>query len=140
MAVKIIESVFDPWQEIHTYQDQHLQQHRKYGATTSFVGTMRDFNQDTTVHSMILEHYPEMTKKYIEKIESEARQKWPVPGCLVIHRFGEILPDEPIMMVTVWTAHRAEGFEACRYIVDELKARAPFWKKEQLDNGQRWVD
>ena len=139
MTCEIRETAFDPWQETQQYQSSQLSD-GKYGATASFVGTMRDFNQGDDVGSMHLEHYPGMTERHLQKICDEARARWELLDCLIIHRVGEILPNQPIVLTVVWSAHRKEAFEACRYLMEELKTRAPFWKKEGLGDGQRWVD
>jgi len=139
MPAEIRSQLFDPWQETLRYQQQHLQA-GKYGATASFVGTMRDFNQGDDVTAMTLEHYPGMTESYLQKICDEAQQKWDLLDCLIIHRVGDISPAEPIVLTVVWSAHRREAFDACRYLMEELKSRAPFWKKEGLTEGHRWVD
>ncbi len=139
MPADIRTAPFDPWQETQQYQQAHLEA-GKYGATASFVGTMRDFNQGDDVTSMTLEHYPGMTESYLGKICDEAMQRWELIDCLIIHRVGEIHPNDPIVLTVVWSAHRKEAFEACRYLMEELKSRAPFWKKEGLENGHRWVD
>jgi molybdopterin synthase catalytic subunit len=89
---------------------------------------------------MTLEHYPGMTEKELERIIGEAHERWQLLDELVIHRVGELLPNEPIVLVAVWSAHRKDAFEACRHIMEALKSRAPFWKKERLDQGVRWVD
>ena len=136
---KIHSTPFDPWKETQHYQQTQLEQ-GKYGATASFVGTMRDFNQGDDVTSMTLEHYPGMTENYLDKICDEAKQRWDLIDCLIIHRVGEIHPNDPIVLTVVWSAHRKEAFEACRYLMEELKSRAPFWKKEGLNEGDRWVD
>jgi len=139
--IKIIDSVFDPFESQKDYQNQSMEGKTDYGATASFVGTMRDFNEGDEVSVMELEHYPEMTKKQLNEIIDKASEKWPVQNSLIIHRVGKILPGEPIMMVAVWSAHRAAAFDACRFLMEELKHRAPFWKKEQLTaGGSRWVD
>jgi molybdopterin synthase catalytic subunit len=101
---------------------------------------MRDFNQGQPVAAMTLEHYPGMTEGYLEKISAEARQRWPLLDTLVIHRVGPLTPAEPIVLVAAWSAHRADAFAACRYLIDELKTRAPFWKLEQLPDRERWVE
>ncbi|HED34356.1 MAG TPA: molybdenum cofactor biosynthesis protein MoaE [Gammaproteobacteria bacterium] len=143
MPSEIRDCPFDPWKETQHYQQTQLQA-GKYGATASFVGTMRDFNQGDHVTSMTLEHYPGMTENYLDKICEEAKQRWDLLDCLIIHRVGKIMPDEPIVLTVVWSAHRKASFEACRYLMEELKSRAPFWKKEGLGEGhpegQRWVD
>lgn len=142
MPAEVRPQAFDPWQETLQYQQQL--EAGKYGATASFVGTMRDFNQGDDVTSMTLEHYPGMTESYLQKICDEAQQRWDIIDCLIIHRVGEILPNDPIVLTVVWSAHRKAAFEACRYLMEELKSRAPFWKKEGLSDdhpeGHRWVD
>ena len=139
MKIEVRESVFNPWQEIQDYQGS-LGINGSYGATASFVGTMRDFNEGDNVQSMTLEHYPGMTEKHLQKIIVDATQKWQLLDALIIHRVGEIKPDDSIVLVAVWTAHRAQAFDACRFIMEELKSNAPFWKKEVLDDGVRWVE
>lgn len=139
MAVEIRQDVFDPGAEVLRYQER-LGATAKYGATVTFVGTMRDYNDGQTVRRMTLEHYPGMTEKHLQAISDEARRRWDVLDTLIIHRVGEVLPDQPIVLVAVWSAHRAAAFDACRYLIEELKNRAPFWKKEQLQSGARWVE
>ena len=89
---------------------------------------------------MTLEHYPGMTERHIEKVCEEAAEKWDVIDALVVHRYGEISVSEPIVLVAVWSAHRAHAFDACRYIINYLKERAPFWKCESTHQGKRWVE
>ena len=139
MASEIRAQAFDPWQAIQSYQAEHMEA-GKYGACASFVGTMRDFNEGDDVQSMTLEHYPGMTENYLDKICAEAKTRWDIIDCLIIHRVGDISPNDPIVLTAVWSAHRAAAFDACRYLMEELKSRAPFWKKESLPEGERWVD
>lgn len=139
MPIKILSSAFDPWQQTQQHQQTNMQD-GKYGATVSFVGTMRDFNQGDDVSSMTLEHYPGMTESYLDKICDEAIQRWDLIDCLILHRVGEVHPNDPIVLTVAWSAHRKASFEACRYLMEELKSRAPFWKKEDLSEGHRWVD
>jgi molybdopterin synthase catalytic subunit len=139
MQVELRGEGFDPWQEIQRYEKNQSPLVGKYGATSVFVGTMRDFNEGDDVSAMTLEHYPAMTQKHLEKISQEAMQQWDILDTLIIHRFGNILPNDPIVLVVVWSAHRAESFSACRYLIEELKTRAPFWKKEFLEDNVRWV-
>ncbi|MGB5727905.1 MAG: molybdenum cofactor biosynthesis protein MoaE, partial [Thiogranum sp.] len=87
-----------------------------------------------------LEHYPGMTESYLEKISRDAVQRWDLMDSLIVHRVGELLPGEPIVLVAVWSMHRKAAFEASRYLMEELKSKAPFWKKEQLREGARWVE
>ena len=140
MAVMLMPGGFDPWLEIQKYQHSAGIMDGKVGATSIFIGTMRDFNDGDPVKGMTLEHYPGMTEKQLETIVAEAQQQWQVLDCLVIHRVGDILPNEPIVLVAVWTGHRGDAFDASRYIMEALKSRAPFWKKERLlSEDERWV-
>jgi molybdopterin synthase catalytic subunit len=140
MKVEIRPQDFDPYQEVSAYQHEILRADGKYGATAVFVGTMRDFNEGDEVRAMTLEHYPGMTEQYLEKISKEAQQRWDLIDCLIIHRVGDVSPNHPIVVVAVWSAHRAAAYEANRYLMEELKSRAPFWKKETLNQGSRWVE
>lgn len=140
MTIRICDTGFDPYAELGRYQDQRDDAHGKFGATVSFVGTMRDFNENETVQAMTLEHYPGMTERHLERIVAEARQRWDIVDALVVHRVGALQPNEPIVLVAVWAAHRAAAFEAARYLIEELKTRAPFWKKETRARSQRWVE
>ncbi|MEA3244477.1 MAG: molybdenum cofactor biosynthesis protein MoaE [Pseudomonadota bacterium] len=140
MTVEILNRTFDPWHHLAEYQNKGSQRAGQIGATAVFVGTMRDFNQDTSVQGMLLEHYPGMTENYLEKISREAVRRWDLMDSLIVHRVGELLPGEPIVLVAVWSAHRKAAFEASRYLMEELKSKAPFWKKEQLQEGARWVE
>jgi molybdopterin synthase catalytic subunit len=140
MAIKLCAEVFDPYQEIQVYQSANPGNVGAIGATSIFIGTMRDFNEGDAVKGMTLEYYPGMTEKQLEKIIVEAQQQWHVIDTLVVHRVGDILPDQPIVLVAVWTSHRGDAFDACRYIMDALKSKAPFWKKELLQTeDERWV-
>jgi molybdopterin synthase catalytic subunit len=109
------------------------------GAVVTFIGTVRDVNEDAHVLQMTLEHYPGMTEKALEAIVAQARQRFDVYDALVIHRVGELRPSDQIVLVAVTSAHRGEAFDACRFIIDYLKTEAPFWKKEQTPQGDRWV-
>ena len=111
------------------------------GATVSFVGLVRDMNLDDSVSGMTLQHYPGMTEKALRKIVTEASQRWEVQDATVIHRVGELSPSDQIVLVCIASSHRHDAFEACSFIMDYLKTRAPFWKKEMLKDGSsRWVD
>jgi len=140
MTVEILDSAFDPWHYLAEYRNKGAQRSGQFGATAVFVGTMRDFNQDEPVQGMVLEHYPGMTEGHLEKISREAVRRWDLIDSLIVHRVGELLPGEPIVLVAVWSAHRQAAFEASRYLMEELKSKAPFWKKEQLEAGARWVE
>jgi len=141
MQIKIIHQAFDPWKSLSEYQQQQTEHIGKYGATAVFVGTMRDFNEDLTIRDMFLEHYPGMTEKYLEKISQESITKHQLMDVLIVHRVGHIKPDESIVLVAVWSAHRKQAFEACRELMEDLKSKAPFWKKETLKTGEEhWVE
>jgi molybdopterin synthase catalytic subunit len=137
MTAILRDDVFDAWQELALAES--ALDPGSYGACASFVGTMRDFNAGDRVDSMMLEHYPEMTQQFLDRICTEAVSRWKLVECLIIHRYGEIKPGEPIVLTAAWSAHRAEAFDACRFLIEELKARAPFWKKESTESGERWV-
>ena len=94
----------------------------------------------STTGAMFLEHYPGMTEKALDKIVLEARQRWPLLKLEVLHRVGALEPGEPIVFVGVASAHRQAAFDACAFVMDYLKTRAPFWKKEQTADGPRWVE
>lgn len=114
---------------------------KEIGATATFVGLVRDINLDDHVTGMALEHYPGMTEKSLEKIVAEASERWDVIDATVIHRVGELMPSDQIVMVAVASTHRGDSFDACEFIMDYLKTRAPFWKKELLHDGSSsWVD
>ena len=140
MRVEIREQPFDPLAELAHYQESHAELRGRFGATASFVGTMRDINEGDTVQAMVLEYYPGMTERQIERTVDQAAERWPLLEVLVIHRVGELRPNDPIVLVAVWTGHRAAAFDACRFIMEELKSNAPFWKKETLSEGERWVE
>lgn len=109
------------------------------GAIAVFVGLVRDFSEDVDVLAMHLEHYPGMTEKSLEAIVAEARRRWPIHEARVIHRVGDFRPGDQLVLVAVSGGHRGEAFEACAFIMDYLKTRAPFWKKERTARGDRWV-
>ena len=112
----------------------------KVGAVASFVGVVRDLNDGDSVGRMTLEHYPGMTEKAIEAIVAEARSRWDLIDVTVVHRVGELKPTDQIVLVVVASGHRGEAFAACEFIMDYLKTRAPFWKKEETPQGGRWVE
>jgi molybdopterin synthase catalytic subunit len=141
VKVKICTEAFKPWQELQNYQDTVLGNSANFGATSIFIGTMRDYNEGVGVQSMTLEYYPGMTEKQLEKIIADAEQRWQIIDTYVVHRVGQIKPDDTIVLVAVWSSHRGDAFDACRFIMEALKSTAPFWKKEVLDSGQtRWVE
>lgn len=110
------------------------------GAVASFVGLARDMNEGSGVAAMTLEHYPGMTEKALKEVVDSARARWTLQDVTVIHRVGRLLPGDPIVLVAVASRHRGEAFAACEYIMDFLKTQAPFWKKEETPEGERWVE
>ena len=113
---------------------------KRIGAVASFVGTVRDLNDASQVSTLTLEHYPGMTEKALTRIVDDARQRWNIYDALVVHRVGTLEPGDQIVLVAVTSAHRGESFAACEFIMDYLKTRAPFWKKERTPDGERWVE
>jgi len=112
----------------------------RVGAVAAFIGLVRDINDAAAVTTLTLEHYPGMTEKALARIVDEAKSRWSVYDALVVHRVGELRPTDQIVLVVVTGAHRGEAFAACEFIMDYLKTRAPFWKKEQTPAGERWVE
>jgi molybdopterin synthase catalytic subunit len=110
------------------------------GGLASFVGLVRDANDGQAVRAMTLEHYPGMTEKALEDICAQAHARWELLDTVVIHRIGPLHPGDRIVLVGVASAHRGEAFAACEFIMDYLKTRAPFWKREDTPEGSRWVE
>jgi molybdopterin synthase catalytic subunit len=110
------------------------------GAIASFIGLVRDLNDGAPVTSMTLEHYPGMTEKALEAIVADAEARWDLVGVSLVHRVGELRPTDAIVLVAVASAHRGDAFQACEFIMDFLKTRAPFWKKEEGSQGAKWVE
>jgi molybdopterin synthase catalytic subunit len=138
MPVRVLAEPFDPWHELARHETG-MGQAGRHGACTSFVGTMRDFSHGTHVSAMRLEHYPGMTERELARLEAEARARWELVEVLIVHRYGELKPGDPIVLVAAWSAHREQAFAACRYLIEELKTRATFWKQEDTGTGRRWV-
>ena len=136
MAVRVQEAAFDVGAELAALRAQDA----RVGALASFLGLVRDINDGARVAGMTLEHYPGMTEKALEAIVTEAKGRWDIYEALVIHRVGPLKPCDQIVLVAVTSAHRGEAFAACEFIMDYLKTRAPFWKKEETPDGGRWVD
>ena len=134
--IRIQESDFDLSAEIANLRKGD----RQVGAVVSFLGTVRDMNVGSEVHSMTLEYYPGMTEKALEAIVAQAKARWDIRNTLIIHRVGPLKPEDQIVLVVVTSAHRAEAFAACEFMMDYLKTAAPFWKKEETADGGRWVD
>ena len=125
---------FDPG-----FEHQQLSDNPAAGAIVTFTGTVRNMNLGDSVGGLYLEHYPGMTEKALQDIVAEASERWELQACRVIHRVGQMHPGDRIVFVGVTSAHRKAAFEACEFIMDYLKTRAPFWKKETTLEGHRWV-
>lgn len=139
MKIEIRPEIYNPYQELQSYEEERLTR-GQFGAQASFIGTMRDNNEGDKVLSMVLEHYPEMTEKHLKDIAESATKKWKLLDVLILHRVGQIHIGDAIVLVAAWSEHRLDAFEACRFIMEDLKSKAPFWKKEQLEQGERWVE
>ena len=113
---------------------------KQVGALVGFVGLVRDFSGNSDIESIYLEHYPGMSEKALQKIIDEAATRWHLLGTRVIHRVGQLLPSEQIVLVATAAEHRGDAFAACEFIIDYLKTAAPFWKKEQTPDGGRWLE
>jgi molybdopterin synthase catalytic subunit len=109
------------------------------GALASFLGLVRDLAGDRTISTMTLEHYPGMTERKLAEIEAEAQARWPLQASLIVHRYGRMLPGEPIVLVATASPHRAAALESCAFLIDWLKTKAPFWKLEETAGESRWV-
>ena len=136
MTVRVQTEDFDVSSEVATMRAHSP----RIGAVVTFIGTVRDMNDGSSVAEMELEHYPGMTEKALQVIVEQAKSRWSIDDALVIHRVGPLLPRDQIVLVAVTSAHRGEAFDACEFIIDYLKTEAPFWKKEQTPQGARWVD
>jgi len=136
MTVRVQTDDFDVGAEINSLRRTEP----NIGAVVSFVGQVRDLNDGDNVAAMTLEHYPGMTEKSLAVIVEQAQGRWPIANVLVIHRVGELRPLDQIVLVLVVSAHRKDAFAACEFIMDYLKTEAPFWKKEQTPDGERWVE
>jgi len=136
VTVRVQEADFDVGAELTALRAGDA----RVGALASFVGLVRDVNHGVGISEMTLEHYPGMTEKALAAIVDEAKARWDIYGALVIHRVGPLKPCDQIVLVAVTSAHRGEAFAACEFIMDYLKTRAPFWKREVTPEGARWVD
>ncbi len=140
MTSILLDSPFDPWAWLGQYESGQSLPGGLYGATAVFVGTLRDFNEGSSVTGMFLDHYPGMTERCLEDIRHQAHDRWDLADSLIVHRVGDLQPGDPIVLVAVWSAHRKAAFEASRWLMEQLKSKAPLWKKEQLAEGSRWVE
>jgi molybdopterin synthase catalytic subunit len=136
VEIEIIAEPLDPAAEVSAFQTGDP----ATGAVATFTGLMRDSNAGDRVAAMTLEHYPGMTEKALREISDEATARWSLRAIRIVHRVGELRPTDPIVFVAVASAHRGNAFAACEFLMDYLKTRAPFWKREALADGtERWV-
>jgi molybdopterin synthase catalytic subunit len=136
MAIRVQAEDFDVGQELA----QLTEGNHAIGGVAVFVGLVRDLAGGSEISAMTLEHYPAMTEKMLAEIEAEAQARWPLEASLVIHRYGRLEPGDQIVMVATCSAHRQAAFEACEFLMDWLKTKAPFWKLEETEEGAQWVD
>ena len=139
MPVELRPAPFDALAEVKRYQES-LGAAGKFGATCVFIGKMRDFNEGEEIRDMTLEHYPGMTEKHLNEICRQAKGQWRTLDILVLHRVGRIEISDDIVLIAAWSAHRGDAMDATRFIIEDLKHKAPFWKKETVKNGERWVE
>ena len=136
MTVRVQTEDFDLTTEVAALRAQNP----KVGAVACFVGTVRDINEGEAVETMELEHYPGMTEKALEAIVDEAQRRWAGIEVLIVHRVGKLAPLDQIVLVATTSKHRGDAFASCEFVMDFLKTEAPFWKKEETEQGARWVD
>ncbi len=138
--IRVQDAPFDSGAEINLF----LKQNANSGAVATFIGQVRDFDGSTenasgSITSLELEHYAGMTDKELSRIADEARNRWPLDDVLIVHRHGKMKPGEAIVLVCTASAHRADAFSACEFLMDWLKTKAPFWKREETEAGESWV-
>jgi molybdopterin synthase catalytic subunit len=133
--IKVQREDFDVGAEIGRLTEGNAQ----VGGLACFVGLVRDLAGDEKIKAMTLEHYPGMTERQLEKLEAEARQRWALQEVLIIHRYGRLEPGDRIVLVATASAHRTASLESCQFLIDWLKTKAPFWKLEDMESGEKWV-
>ena len=134
--IKVQREDFDIGREIAALTDGN----HAIGGLAMFVGLVRDLAGDSKISAMTLEHYPGMTEKRLAEIAAEAKARWPLEGVLIIHRYGRLEPGDRIVLVAATSAHRQAALDACAFLIDWLKTKAPFWKLEEGAGGAAWVD
>jgi len=141
MKIEVTTTPFDPWMRLHHYEQTLLPIEKgQWGAVATFVGSVRNHHQGDSVTALFVEHYPEMTESYLHQLAKIALQRWDIFDLLVIHRVGQLQANDTIVLIAVWADHRRPALEACRFLIEELKAKVPFWKQETLeDQTKRWV-
>lgn len=137
MRVELYANAFDPFAEA-ALQQQALQPGR-HGACAMFMGNMREENSGRKVQSMDLEYFPGMTEEHLQQIAQAANERWQLQDLLLLHRTGKVKPGDAIVLTAAWSAHREAAFAAARFMIEDLKVKAPFWKKEYTSEGEHWV-
>lgn len=133
--IRVQQQAFDPGRELAALTRGRVD----LGGTVMFLGSVREFSGSGSISAMTLEHYPGMTERALAEIEQEALRRWPIEASLIIHRYGRLEPGEDIVLVITASAHREAAFEACHFLIDWLKTKAPFWKLEESASGASWV-
>jgi len=136
LSVRIQKNDFDVGKELRLFRNTFEE---IPGAIVTFTGIVREISEEKLITEMTLEHYPDMTKRQLEKIENEAHQRWPLNGSIIIHRYGKLVAADNIVLVITASAHRKAAFESAEFLVDWLKTKAPFWKNELSSSGSQWV-
>jgi molybdopterin synthase catalytic subunit len=136
LSIRVQREDFDVGAELARLTDGN----HAVGGLCSFVGLVRDMAGSDEINAMTLEHYPGMTEKALAAIEAEALARWPLEATLIVHRYGRLEPGDRIVLVAAASAHREASFEACHFLIDWLKTKAPFWKLEETPDGGKWVD
>ena len=134
--IRIQTGDFNPGDELEQLRREN---NGKAGTMVSFTGLVRDLNEGDNITQLTLEHYPGMTEKALAKIETQANAQWELTATLIIHRVGPLKPNDNIVLVVAASMHRKQAFAACEFMIDTLKTNAPFWKKESLQNSDRWL-
>lgn len=134
--IRVQQNPFDPGAELQKLRAGKT----NIGGAVMFIGSVRDFSDGAEVRAITLEHYPGMTERALDEIEAEANRRWPLDASLIVHRHGRMEPGEDIVLVIAVSAHRTAAFEACHFLIDWLKTKAPFWKLEEHPQGASWVD
>jgi molybdopterin synthase catalytic subunit len=134
-VIRVTADDFDPGTEIARLTADRTDA----GGLCVFVGLVRDLAGEASLDALVLEHYPEMTERELARIDAEARRRWPLADTLIVHRYGRLAAGDRIVLVAALAAHRDAAFDACRFLVDWLKTRAPFWKREDAAGGRRWL-
>lgn len=139
MPVVLQDFGFSPYQRLQDYEKQ-CRRPGESGATVNFIGSVRDMHAGLCVDAMTIECYPEMALQEIEQLCEDAVEQWQLDDFLVMHRYGKVEPGDTLVLVAVWSAHRQQAFDACRYIIHHLKHKAPFWKQEHRGDSSRWLE